>query len=516
MTDRWARAEERYRAREADRRYPRRDDWGLDARTARAEPGPDPAHWDDDDDTNVIPRYEDEVYDEPEPEPEPVAPARRRPPAGRGAAGGKAAPARGRGPSARGREGAGRGKEPAGRGKAASGRSKRSRIASRKAAERKRRRRNLWAVGAVLVVLFVAAAGFAGYKLMSGFTPPEDFAGPPGAPVVVQVHSGDTATQIAESMKEKGVVASAEAFYEAAVRNSNMNGVQPGFYAVQQNSPAEHAVTTLVSKSSRVGNLVVSEGRQLHDQHDVNTGARKEGIYTKIAAASCIGTAPSAKCVTYEQLDAAGASTDLTALGVPDWAKASVAAAPDRRRQLDGLIAAGTLDFDPSGGPVDILRQLITTSAAQYESTGLLRSGATNQLDPYQTLIAASLVEREALPPDMPKVARVIVNRLRIDQPLQFDSTVNYSLDKTEVATTDADRAEVTPWNTYAMSGLPANPIAAPSLKALEAMENPEPGTWLYFVTIDQKGTTLFTESYAEHLRNIQKAHQSGILDSGR
>ncbi|SLH74857.1 secreted solute-binding protein,aminodeoxychorismate lyase-like protein [Mycobacteroides abscessus subsp. abscessus] len=145
-----------------------------------------------------------------------------------------------------------------------------------------------------------------------------------------------------------------------------------------------------------------------------------------------------------------------------------------------------------------------------------MQSGANTQLSPYETLIAASLVEREALPQDMPKVARVIINRLKIDQPLQFDSTVNYSLDRTEVATTDSDRATVTPWNTYAMAGLPANPIAAPSLNALRAVENPEPGNWLYFVTIDQKGTTLFTESYAEHLRNIDKAMESGILDSGR
>ncbi|WP_043653613.1 endolytic transglycosylase MltG, partial [Nocardia thailandica] len=374
----------------------------------------------------------------------------------------------------------------------------------------------LWLVAVVFAVLFVGAVGFAGYKFISDIAPAEDFAGPGGDLVVVQVHSGDTATQIAETMFDKGVVASSAAFYEAAVKNTAMNSLQPGYYAVPQRSPAAQAVTTLVGKGSRVGNLVISEGRQLHDQQDVNTGARKEGLYTKIAAASCIGSGPSPRCVTVDQLDAAGASTDLAGLGVPEWARASVSAAPDRKRQLEGLIAAGTWDFDPGQTPQQILRQLITTSAAKYEETGLLRSGTSNGLDPYQTLIAASLVEREALPQDMPKVARVIVNRLKIDQPLQFDSTVNYSLDQTEVATTDADRTRVTPWNTYAMAGLPANPISSPSLNALKAMENPEVGPWLYFVTIDKKGTTLFTESYAEHLRNIQKAQQSGILDSGR
>ncbi|MEU4705384.1 endolytic transglycosylase MltG [Nocardia salmonicida] len=497
MTDRWTRAEERYRAREADRRYPRRDDWGLDARAARDDEPQQagPAGWDDEAGTDVIPRYEDEIYDdpEPEPEPEPALPPRR---VGQRAAqsGRAAAPERGRA-------------RPSGRGK-------RSRIASRKAAERKRRRRNLWAVASVFVVLVVAAAGFAGYKLMGSLTPAEDFAGPPGAPVVVQVHSGDTATQIADEMHGKGVVASSEAFYEAAVRNSAMNSVQPGFYAIGAKSPAVDAVTALVGGKSRVGNVTISEGRLLHDKHDATTGGRYDGIYRKIAEASCVG--PERKCVTYEQLDAAGASMDPNALGVPAWAMQAVRQTPDRTRQLEGLIAAGTWDFDPSGSPEQILRQMVTASVKSYEATGLLQSGADTKLSPYETLVAASLVEREAKPQDMGKVARVIVNRLRVGQMLQFDSTVNYALDTTEVATTDTDRATETPWNTYAMEGLPKTPIAAPSVGALRAMENPEPGAWLYFVTVDKQGTTKFTDSYAEHLRLVTQAQRSGILDSSR
>jgi len=508
MTDRWARAEERYKQREAERRYQRDDRaWGGHG-TSQDEPD----DWNDyEDDTNVIPRYTDDEprYDEPrydEPsyedledeEPEPPPPPRARGPR----VGRQEPPERGR---------SGR-RPPAKR----SQRGKRSRAAARKAEERKKRRRTLWLVAGFFIVVLIGAVGFASMKFARSVAIPEDYAGPGGPLVVVQVHPGDTAKEIASSMVDKDVVKSSGAFYEAAVRNSGMNAVQPGFYAIPSQVPALDAVTALLGKNSRVGNVVVSEGRLLHDQHDVNTGARKEGIYTKIAAASCIGTATAKKCVTYEQLAAAGADADLGALGVPSWAQARVKAVPDRARQLEGLIAAGTWDFDPSASPQQILKQLVSASATSYESTGLLQSGATTKLSPYETLIAASLVEREALPQDMPKVARVIMNRLEVGQQLEFDSTVNYALDQTEVATTDSDRATRTPWNTYAMAGLPATPIAAPSLNALRAMENPEPGPWLYFVTIDMKGTTLFTQSYSEHLRNIEKAEDSGILDSGR
>lgn len=495
MTDRWAQAEARFRQREAERRY-RRDDRAWErSRKASAMPVAGEPDWDDeaedgwdpleDDDTAVIPRYvdddddfDDDDFDD-EPEPEPRSRSRRR-------TGTRSAPARG------------------------------GRAAARKAARKQEgggRRRLIWAAAAIMLVLIVGAGM---YKLVNRYTPAEDFAGPPGAAVVVQVKSGDTASEVAETMADAGIVASSAAFYEAAVQDEGMNALQPGYYAIPVHSPAADAVAALVAPGSRVGNVVVSEGRQLHDQHDVNTGARKEGIYTKIAAASCVGAEPDRRCVTYEQLEQAGATSDLAALGVPEWAVESVRTVPDRARQLEGLIAAGSWDFDPSGSALDILRQLVTESARSYEATGLLESGRVNGLSPYETLIGASLVEREALPQDMSKVARVIVNRLEIDQPLQFDSTVNYALDKTEVATTDADRNQTTAWNTYAMPGLPATPISSPSIAALEAMEEPAPGTWLYFVTVDKQGRTLFTESYSEHLQNIELALESGILDSGR
>jgi UPF0755 protein len=51
---------------------------------------------------------------------------------------------------------------------------------------------------------------------------------------------------------------------------------------------------------------------------------------------------------------------------------------------------------------------------------------------------------------------------------------------------------------------------------ALHAAEHPAPGDWLYFVTIDSQGTTLFTRDYQQHLANIELAKHNGVLDSAR
>lgn len=367
-----------------------------------------------------------------------------------------------------------------------------------------------------MLFLVCIGGGYLAYERFFGSSAPPDFTGPPGPEVVVQVHPGDTAQEIGTAFVDRGVVASSAAFYEAAVQNTGMNALQPGFYRVPTNLPGIDAVAALVDPDSRVGSLVISEGRQLHDIRDVNTGAVRKGIYTLIAEASCHGDTTAPDCVTYEELDQAGATEDLEALGVPQWAREAVATVPDRRRQLEGLIAAGSWDFDPTAEPVEILARLVSESAARYEETGITEAAGRVGLSPYELLIAASLVEREAMPDDFAKVARVILNRLEIDQMLQFDSTVNYELEETELATTDADRARVTPWNTYAKVGLPATPISSPSIGALQAMENPEPGEWTYFVTVDEQGTTLFANTYEEHLENTKLALESGILDSGR
>ena len=52
--------------------------------------------------------------------------------------------------------------------------------------------------------------------------------------------------------------------------------------------------------------------------------------------------------------------------------------------------------------------------------------------------------------------------------------------------------------------------------QALAAAENPADGDWLYFVTIDMQGTTLFTRDYPQHLANIELAKRNGVLDSAR
>ncbi|HAF73036.1 MAG TPA: endolytic transglycosylase MltG, partial [Corynebacterium variabile] len=217
-----------------------------------------------------------------------------------------------------------------------------------------------------------------------------------------------------------------------------------------------------------------------------------------------------------DQLHEVIARTAPAELGVPDWATSEVDARGDDGRRIEGLISPGIHVFDPTAEPLEIVRELVTSSVTEYEGTGLVEMASTVGLTPYQVLTAASLVEREAPAGDFDKVARVILNRLNEDQMLQFDSTVNYDVDEQEVATTDEDRGRQTPWNTYAKKGLPDTPIASPGVEAMQAVERPAEGDWLYFVTVDQEGTTVFNRDFQAHEDAIEESRANGVLDSAR
>jgi UPF0755 protein len=390
--------------------------------------------------------------------------------------------------------------------------------AARVREQRTARRRRLFSVVAlVTLVVVVIGAVFVGSKLWHGlFGGSSDFAGDGTADVVIEVHSGDSTTAIGQTLQQQNVVSSSKSFVDAAASNAAIAAIQPGFYKLRTEIPASSAVQKLADPASRVGQMVIPEGRQLDDVADVKTNAVTQGIFSLISDASCVDLDGTRGCVPAADLQQAAGTADPGALAVPGWALSEVTAMGGDHRRLEGLIAPGSWNVNPSGTAQEILASLIGASTAQYEANGLLAAAEATRMSPYEILIVASLVQRESKPQDFSKVARVIFNRLAENRKLEFDSTVNYSLDRTEIATTDGDRARVTPWNTYASLGLPKTPICSPGQPALAAAENPEPGDWLYFVTIDLQGTTLFTRDYEQHLASIELARNNGVLDSAR
>ena len=269
-------------------------------------------------------------------------------------------------------------------------------------ARRRRRRRVVRGVTLSVFVVIVVGAVFLGSRLWHTlFVSGNDFSGDGKSDIVIQIHDGDSTTAIGQMLEDHEVVATSRAFVSAAQGNAAIQSIQPGFYKMRTEIPAADAVSRLTDAQNRVGKLVIPEGRQLDNIQDVKTNDVTDGIFTLISNATCVDLDGDRRCVSVDDLREVAGSAPLSELSVPDWATKPVQAMGDDHRRLEGLIAPGSWDVDPSASPKDILSTLIGISAYQYAQGGLLDTAKSLSMTPYQILTVASLVQREVQTPGL-------------------------------------------------------------------------------------------------------------------
>ncbi|MEI4231911.1 endolytic transglycosylase MltG [Roseovarius sp. D22-M7] len=134
-----------------------------------------------------------------------------------------------------------------------------------------------------------------------------------------------------------------------------------------------------------------------------------------------------------------------------------------------------------------------------------------------EALILASIIEKETgVSAERRTVASVFVNRLRRGMRLQTDPTVIYGITEGQgvlgrgLRQSELNRA--TPWNTYAVAGLPPTPIANPGRASIEAAVDPSDTDYVYFVA-DGSGGHAFAETLDEHNRNVARWRE---IEAGR
>ncbi len=137
---------------------------------------------------------------------------------------------------------------------------------------------------------------------------------------------------------------------------------------------------------------------------------------------------------------------------------------------------------------------------------------------PYQALILASMVEKEAeLKTERARIAGVFVRRLRLRMRLQSDPTVIYGLgERYDGSIHTRDLLHDTPYNTYTREGLPPTPIALPGRESLIAAVQPEATEALYFVATGRgDGAHQFSRTLEEH-NSAVKAYLTRLRNQER
>lgn len=130
-----------------------------------------------------------------------------------------------------------------------------------------------------------------------------------------------------------------------------------------------------------------------------------------------------------------------------------------------------------------------------------LEEARAKKLSPAEAVTLASIVEKEVIfDTELPIVAGVYLNRLKIGMPLQADPTCIF-------ATRDFDAKRVTnyhkefpsPYNTYLHAGLPPGPICMPRKKSIDAVLTADENDYLYFcANPDRSGYQIFSKTYQD------------------
>ena len=133
---------------------------------------------------------------------------------------------------------------------------------------------------------------------------------------------------------------------------------------------------------------------------------------------------------------------------------------------------------------------------------------ANNQLDLRDLLTVASLIEEETSSAlESPTIASVIYNRLCSKRYpcLNIDATVQYVLPERKDILTNADKAVISPYNTYTNAGLPAGPISNPGINSIRAALYPADTTY-YFYALDPAGFNHFSSMPSSFFSNAKEA----------
>lgn len=328
-------------------------------------------------------------------------------------------------------------------------------------------------LGLVLAVLLMLA--LVGVWVQGQIDP-----GNPGEQVAVVIPRGATTAQIAAILDEQGVISNASLF-KFYVRLKGEGPFQAGNYQLRENDSFDDVLAVL--------------GKGAKAESDRIT--IPEGL-TLVEIADRVGKLEGRSADKFLQLARSG--------------QVASPFSPPGSTNLEGLLYPSTYELKKGEDELAILQRMVDAFAVAGQQVGLQDSQAKVGLTPYQVVIVASMIEREArIPDERGMVARVVYNRLEKGIKLGIDATIRYGVNRPTQPLRRSDLDTDGPYNTRTRAGLPPTPIAAPGEATLRAALNPTPGPWIFYVLADESGRHTFATTDAEFTRAVQECRRKKL-----
>ncbi|MBE7035791.1 MAG: endolytic transglycosylase MltG [Ruminococcaceae bacterium] len=305
-----------------------------------------------------------------------------------------------------------------------------------------------------------------------------DYKGNPGDKLVtVTIEEGSGTAEIAEVLKENGVIKYPFWFRLASKKNGYDGQFQQGSFVFSQKAGYETVFKGLMNPENVLVRVTIPEGFELRQIAD---RLEEQGLIDR------------------ERFFKVAEKTEFDYWFLKDL--------PKRENRLEGYLFPDTYMFKKGDTEENIINTMLSRFDQIYMEEYRKRAKALSMTDD-EIIILASVIEREAMgDEDRDKVASVFHNRLKNKQYPYLEScaTVQYILKERKAVLSVADTKIDSPYNTYRNPGLPVGPIASPGKAAIEAALYPAETEYLFFV-LDSTGVHRFAKTYEEHQQNMKK-----------
>jgi uncharacterized YceG family protein len=349
----------------------------------------------------------------------------------------------------------------------------------------KRRRSWFARIAAVIVLLLVVAVVWFLFNL---FQPGK---GDGNGSVSVTIPQGATSREIGDLLADKGVVSSGFYFDLRTRLAGNRDEFKAGAFKLRHDmsyAAAMDALTTPVTQpQAPTVKVTIPEGRS---RREIAAALKQDGIKGNYLTASA----------QHKGFD----PTDYKA--------------PKDTKSLEGFLFPATYELPKKhvnattlvGDQLDAFKDNFSKVSMKYAKK--------KNLTPYDVLIIASMVEREAqVAKDRPKIAAVIYNRLHDGMPLGIDATTRYELNNWSRPLRVSELQKDSPYNTRTRRGLPPTPIGNPGLASMKAAAHPADVDYLFYVAKPGTcGEHAFSSTDAQFQRDVQAYEAARAKNGGK
>jgi uncharacterized YceG family protein len=334
----------------------------------------------------------------------------------------------------------------------------------------------LIALGALIVIV-----GAVAWLANSLFQP---FKGDGEGEVRVVIPEGSSLGEIADLLEGRGVVSSSS-FFQLRARIAGRSGdLKPGRYTLARDMSYVAVLDQLEQGlPPNVIQVTIPEGRSRREVAPLVK--RLRGNYVKATRRNA--------ALNPRDYDAKGAGS------------------------LEGFLFPATYELKKGATVRRLVREQLTAFKRNFETVDLSYAKRKN-LTPYDVLIIASLIEREAaVAKERPIIASVIYNRLRNDLRLDIDATVRFVTGNWTEPLRVSELENPSPYNTRVHAGLPPGPIGSPGLDSIKAAARPARTDYLFYVAaVCGNGRHEFAATDAEFQRYVDEYNRAREKRGGK